>query len=106
MCIMPYPLRRIRQKRQRELQLGSGRACHDARLRGDDDAVCAVYLLRCRLGFRRRCRAPNLHQNEYGRRGRYEVYRIAHRRVPFHHRGLCRVPGLFWLPHIGTMYRK
>ena len=66
MCIMLYPLRRICQKRQRKLQLGSGRIGDDARLRGDDDAVCAVYLLRCRLGFRRRCRAPDLHQDEHG----------------------------------------
>ena len=106
MCIMPYPLCRVRQKRQRELQLGSGRAGDDARLRGDDDAVCAVHLLRCRLGFRRRCRAPDLHQDEYGRRGRHEVYRIADRGVPFHHRGLDCVPGYVRLPDIGAMYWK
>ena len=106
MCIMLYPLRSTGQKRQRELQLGSGRAGDDARLRGDDDAVCAVHLLRCRLGFRSRCRAPDLHQDEYGRRGRHEVYRIADRGVPFHHRGLDRVPGFLRLPYIGTMYWK
>ena len=66
MRIMLYPLRGIRQKRQRELQLGRGRTGDDARFRGDDDAVCAVYLLRCRLGFRRRCRAPDLYQDEHG----------------------------------------
>ena len=32
----------FRQERQRELQLGSGCAGHDARLRGHDDAVCPV----------------------------------------------------------------
>ena len=106
MCIMPYPLCRIRQKRQRELHLGSGRACHDARLRGDDDAVCAVYLLRCRLGFRGRCRAPDLYQDEHGRGGCHEVYRIADRGVPFYHRGFDCVPGFLRLPDIGTMYWK
>ena len=106
MRIMLYPLRRIRQKRQRELHMGSGRAGDDARLRGDDDAVCAVHLLRCRLGFRGRCRAPDLHQDEHGRGRRHEVYHIADRGVPFHHRGLDRVPGFLRLPDIGAMYWK
>ena len=104
MCIMLFPLRGTGQKRQRELQLGSGRAGDDARLRGDNDAVCAVYLLRCRLGFRGRCRAPDLYQDEHGRGRRHEVYRIADRRVPFYYRGLDRVPGFLRLPDIGAMY--
>ena len=101
MRIMLYPLRGTGQKRRRELQLGSGRAGDDARLRGDDDAVCAVYLLRCRLGFRGRCRAPDLYQDEHGRGRRHEVDRIAHRRVSFHHRSLDRVPGHVRLSDIG-----
>ena len=36
---------RFRQERSRKLQLGSGRACHHARLRGDDDAVCLISAL-------------------------------------------------------------
>ncbi len=67
MCTVLCPLGGIRQKRQRKLQLGCRRTCNDARLRGDDDAVRAVHLLRCRLGFRSRCRAPNLYQNEHRR---------------------------------------
>ena len=35
----------FRQERQRELQLGSGCAGHDARLRGHDDAVCPVLVI-------------------------------------------------------------
>ena len=40
---------------RRKLQLGCRRTGNDARLRGDDDAVRAVHLLRCRLGFRKMC---------------------------------------------------
>ena len=94
-------LHRFRQKRQRKLQLGSGRTCNDARLRCDDDAVCAVHLLRRRLGFRCRCRAPDLHQDEHGRRWSRQVDYIADWRVPVHHRGIHRVPRLLRLPHIG-----
>ena len=101
MCTVPRPLRGVGQKRRRELQLGCGRSGHDARLRGDDDAVCALHLLRCRLGFRHRVRAPDLHQDEHGRGRRGQVDRVACRRVPFHHRSLDRVPRLFRLPHIG-----
>ena len=101
MPILFYPLRRTGQKRRRELQLGGGRAGYDARLRSDDDAVCTVHLLRCRLGFRRRCRAPDLYQDEHGRGRCRQVDRIAAGCVPVHHRSLDRVPGLFRLPHIG-----
>ena len=52
MCTVLCPLCGIRQKWQRKLQLGCRRTGNDARLRGDDDAVRAVHLLRCRLGFR------------------------------------------------------
>ena len=76
MCIVLCPLCGIRQKWQRKLQLGCRRTGNDARLRGDDDAVRAVHLLRCRLGFRSRCRAPDLYQNEHRRGRRGEVYRI------------------------------
>lgn len=41
MCTVSRPLRRAGQKRRRELQLGCGRSGHDARLRGDNDVVCA-----------------------------------------------------------------
>ena len=51
MCTVLCPLCGIRQKWQRKLQLGCRRTGNDARLRGDDDAVRAVHLLRCRLGF-------------------------------------------------------
>ena len=98
--VFVYPLLRFRQKRQRQLQLGSGCAGHDARFRGDDDALRAVHLLRRRLGFRRRCRAPDLHQDEHGRGRHHQVDRIAAGRVPLHYRGLDRVPGLFRLSHI------
>lgn len=101
MCTVLCPLCGIRQKQQRKLQLGCRRTCNDARLRGDDDAVRAVHLLRCRLGFRSRCRAPNLYQNEH-RRGRCgEVYRITCRCVPLHHWSFNRVPRFLRLPHIG-----
>ena len=49
MCTVLCPLCGIRQKWQRKLQLGCRRTGNDARLRGDDDAVRAVHLLRCRL---------------------------------------------------------
>ena len=40
MCGVPHaPLHGFRQERQRELQLGRGRAGYDARLRGDDDGT-------------------------------------------------------------------
>ncbi len=74
---------------------------NDARLRGDDDAVRAVHLLRCRLGFRSRCRAPDLYQNEHRRGRRGEVYRITCRCVPLHHWSFNRVPCFLRLPHIG-----
>ena len=101
MRIMLYPLRGIGQKRQRELHLGSGRAGDDARLCSNDDAVCAVHLLRCRIGFCGRCRSPDLYQDEHRRGRRDEVDRIATGRVPFYYRGLDRVPGHVRLPDIG-----
>lgn len=69
MCTVLCPLCGIRQKWQRKLQLGCRRTGNDARLRGDDDAVRAVHLLRCRLGFRSRCRAPDLYQMNTGEDG-------------------------------------
>ena len=45
MCTVLCPLCGIRQKWQRKLQLGCRRTGNDARLRGDDDALCPVYLL-------------------------------------------------------------
>ena len=101
MYTVSRPLHGAGQKRRCELQLGCGRSGHDARLRGDDDAVCALHLLRCRLGFRHRVRAPDLHQDEHGRGRRGQVDHVACRRVPFHHRSLDRVPRLFRLPRIG-----
>ena len=101
MCTVLCPLCGIRQKRQRKLQLGCRRTGNDARLRGDDDAVRAVHLLRCRLGFRSRCRAPDLYQNEHRRGRRGEVYRITCRCVPLHHWSFNRVPCFLRLPHIG-----
>lgn len=95
-------LRGTGQKRQRELQLGGGRAGHDARFRGNDDAVRALLLL-CRsqhLGHR--VRAPDIHQDEHGRGRHYQVHRNACGRVPFHYRGLYRVPRLFRLSRVGT----
>lgn len=65
------------------------------------DNGCGIEELRCRLGFRSRCRAPNLYQNEH-RRGRCgEVYRITCRCVPLHHWSFNRVPCFLRLPHIG-----
>lgn len=101
MCTVSRPLRGAGQKRRRELQLGCGRAGHDARLRGDDDALCAIHLLRCRLGFRHRVRAPDLYQDEHGRGRRGEIHRVACRRVPFYYRSLDRVSCFLRLPHIG-----
>lgn len=95
-----YPLRGTGEKRQRELQLGRGRAGHDARFRGNDDVVRPICLLRYRLGLRGRCRAPDLYQDEHRRRRHCQVDRIAVGRMPFHHRSLDRVPGLFRLPRI------
>ena len=44
-CLLcPYPLCGNGQERQRKLQLGCGCAGDDARLRGNDDALCAVCL--------------------------------------------------------------
>lgn len=63
MCTVLCPLCGIRQKWQRKLQLGCRRTGNDARLRGDDDAVRAVHLLRCRLGFRSRCRQIYIKMN-------------------------------------------
>lgn len=57
----------FRQERQRELQLGSGCAGHDARLRGHDDAVCPVYMLLHRIRSGHRVRLPDLHQDEHWR---------------------------------------
>ena len=94
-------LLRFRQERSRKLQLGSGRACHHARLRGDDDAVCPVHLLCGRLRAGRHIRAPDLYQVEYGRGRHSEVDPDAVRRVHVHHRSLHRIPGLLRLPHIG-----
>ena len=37
-------LLRLRQERSRKLFMGSGCACHHARLRGDDDAVVTMML--------------------------------------------------------------
>ena len=54
----------FRQERQRELQLGSGCAGHDARLRGHDDAVCPVYMLLHRIRSGHRVRLPDLHQED------------------------------------------
>lgn len=100
MRTMPCPLYRIRQKRQRELHLGSRRAGHDARLRGHDDALCPVYLLRSRIHFSHCVRAPDIHQDEH-RRGRHiQVYCLAPRCVPVHYQRVDRVPGIFRLPHI------
>ena len=101
MCTVLCPLCGIRQKWQRKLQLGCRRTGNDARLRGDDDAVRAVHLLRCRLGFRSRCSAPDLYQNEHRRGRRGEVYRITCRCVPLHHWCFNRVPCFLRLPHIG-----
>ena len=51
MCTVLCPLCGIRQKWQRKLQLGCRRTGNDARLRGDDDALCPVYLLRYRRSY-------------------------------------------------------
>ena len=42
-------LLRLRQERSRKLFMGSGCACHHARLRGDDDDVRPLHLLCGRL---------------------------------------------------------
>lgn len=97
-AMVPCPLFGNGEKRQRGLQLGRGRACNDARLRGNDDAVCPVCLLRRRLGLRRRVRSPDIHQDEHGGREHHQVHRDALRGVPFHYRCLHRFPGLFRLP--------
>lgn len=102
MCTVFRPLRGAGQKRRRELQLGCGRTGDDARLRGNDDAVCTLHLLCHCLGACRRCRSPDLYQDEYGRGRRGQVHRLTYRSVPLHHRGLYRVPRLFRLPHIGS----
>lgn len=98
-------LLRLRQERSRELLLGSGRACHHARLCGDDDAVCAVHLLYRRLGGGRHIRAPDLYQMEYGRRQHREIHRDAGRCVPVLHRSHPGIPGLLRLPHLKTDLR-
>ena len=94
------PLRGLCQKRRRELLVGRGRAGDDARFRGDEHAVRAVHLLRRRLGFCRRVRAPDLHQMEHRGAGHRQVDPVAGGRVPVYYRGLHRIPGLFRLPHI------
>lgn len=54
-------LLRLRQMRKRKLQLGGRLTGHDARLRGNDDAVCTVCMLRHCLSPCHRVRAPDLH---------------------------------------------
>ena len=75
LCALFCPLRGIRQKWQRKLQLGCRRTGNDNDSRRDD-VVRAVHPLRCRLGFRSRCRAPDLYQNEHRRVTHGEVHRI------------------------------
>ena len=94
----------IRQKRQRELQLGCGRVGLDARFRGNDDAVRALLLLRRRHDSGHRVRAPDLHQDEHGRRRHHQVHRGPFRRVPLHYRRVNRIPRLFRLPRIRPGY--
>ena len=101
MSAMSCPLCSFRQKRQRELQLGCRCVGHDARLCGDDDAVCTVYMLRRCRGSNRRVRAPDQLQDESGRRRDCEVNHDACRGVPVPYRGLGCLPGLFRLPGIG-----
>jgi len=100
------PMFGICQKRRRELQLGCGRAGHDARLRGHDDAVCPIHVLRARLGSGCHSRAPDLHQDEPGRRRRKQVHHDACRRLPLCHRRVFRVPRLFRLSRIETEEAK
>lgn len=95
-------LRGLCQKRWCELLVGRGRAGDDARFRGDEHAVRAVHLLRRRLGFCRRVRAPDLHQMEHRGAGHRQVDPVAGGRVPVYYRGLHRIPGLFRLPDIGA----
>ena len=101
MCaVLHAPLHGLCQERQRELQLGSGRTCHDARLRGHYDALCPGYLLRHSRDMRHRVRLSDLRQDEHGRRRHHQVNHAACRRVPVPYRGVLRFPGLLRLPHI------
>ena len=93
-------LLRLRQERSRKLFMGSGCACHHARLRGDDDAVRPLHLLCGRLRAGRHIRAPDLYQMEHGRGRHREINLDAVRGVHVHHRRLHRIPSLFRLPHI------
>lgn len=98
-------LLRLRQEWSRKLFMGSGCACHHARLRGDDDAVCPLHLLCGRLRAGRHIRAPDLYQMEHGRGRHREIHPDAVRGVHVHHRRLHRIPGLFRLPHIEKRFR-
>ena len=91
---------RFRQERSRKLQLGSGRACHHARLRGDDDALCPVYLLRYRRSLRHRVRLSDIHQDEHGRGRNHQAYTHAGRSLPFHHRCDNSLSGIFRLSNL------
>ena len=98
-------LLRLRQERSRKLFMGSGCACHHARLRGDDDAVRPLHLLCGRLRAGRHIRAPDLYQMEHGRGRHREIHLDAVRGVHVHHRRLHRIPSLFRLPHIEKRFR-
>lgn len=65
MYFMSDALLCFRQMRKRELQLGRRLIGDNARLCGDNDAVCPVHLLRIRLCLCSRVRAPDLCQNEH-----------------------------------------
>lgn len=91
------PLFRLRQKRRRELLVGSGRAGFHARLCGDDDALCPVHHLR---GCRRFCghsRIPDIYQDEHGRERNHQAHTHAGRGLPFHHRCDNSLSGIFRL---------
>ena len=65
MYFMSDALLCIRQMRKRKLQLGRRFTGDNARLCGDNDAVCSVHLLRIRLSLCCRVRAPDLYQDEH-----------------------------------------
>ena len=101
MCGVPHaPLHGFRQERQRELQLGCGRAGYDARLRGDDDALRPVHLLRHSRSLCNRILFPDLCQDEHGRGRHHQVDTDTRGCVPVPYRCVRRLPGLLRLPHI------
>ena len=85
---------------------GSRRTGRNARLCGDDDAVCAV------SDIRRRCcdgdyiRFADIHQDEHRGRWSHQVYTDADRSLSVYDRRIHPVPGILWLPDLRLNCRR